>query len=273
MASLHAARRGGGRGPAVLAIISDIHSNTEALRAVLDDIASRDVQQVICLGDVLGYGPDPAECLDMVMRAASVTLMGNHDSAVLYEPNKFNLAAEAACFWTRQQLEQERDDALRNARWEFLGNLPVKHTMSGEGLGLGEMIFAHGSPRRPVNEYIFPDDVYNNPNRVLGQFERFAHLCFVGHTHVPGVFFDTPDFYAPDELEGVFEVSPNHKALINVGSVGQPRDRDSRASYVLVEGNLVRFVRVPYNVEAVMQKVLGNPELDDYIGLRLKEGR
>jgi len=257
----------------MLAIISDVHSNTEALTAVLDDIAGRDVQQILCLGDIVGYGPNPEPCLDLVLKHSSMTLMGNHDYAVMYEPNKFNMAAEAACFWTRQQLEDETDPKRRSARWAFLGDLPVKHTMSGQPWGHGDMTFVHGSPRRPVNEYIFPDDVYNNPNRVLGQFERFGHLCFVGHTHVPGVFFDTPDFYSPDELEGVFEISPKHKALINVGSVGQPRDRDTRAGYVLVEGNQVRFVRVPYDVESVVNKVLSNPDLDDYIGLRLRDGR
>ena len=257
----------------MLAIISDIHSNVEALSAVLDDIASREVKNIVCLGDVIGYGPDPGVCLDMVMERAAVTLMGNHDSAVMFEPSNFNMGAEAACFWTRQKLEEEPDNAKRCARWEFLGKLQSKHTMNGQEVGLGEMVFVHGSPRRPVNEYIFPDDVYNNPSKIRGLFERFNHLCFVGHTHVPGVFLDTPDFYSPDELEGVFEINPKRKSLINVGSVGQPRDRDSRASYVLVEPPLVRFVRVAYDVETVMEKVYAVGDLDDYLGTRLKEGR
>jgi hypothetical protein len=228
---------------------------------------------VICLGDVVGYGPEPKECLDMVRKHSSVTLMGNHDYAVLYEPSKFNMGAEAACFWTRQQMEDETDLDLRNARWEFLGKMPVKHVLDDPQPGLGELAFVHGSPRRPVNEYIFPDDVYNNPNKIQGLFDRFNHLCFVGHTHVPGVFLDTPDFYSPDELEGVYEIDPARKALINVGSVGQPRDRDPRASYVMVQDDAVEFIRVPYDVEAVTQKVLAIPELDDYLGTRLKEGR
>jgi predicted phosphodiesterase len=257
----------------MLAVISDIHSNVEALSAVLDDIAKRGITQVICLGDVVGYGPQPKECLDMVQARAAVTLMGNHDYAVLYEPNKFNMGAEAACFWTRQQLEDEPDEALRSARWGFLGNLPVKHVLSGEELGAGELIFVHGSPRRPINEYIFPDDVYNVPNKIHSLFERIGHLCFVGHTHVPGVFLDRPDFYSPDELDMVFEFDPERKALINVGSVGQPRDRDSRAGYVVVEKGKLTFVRVPYNVDAVMEKVKAIHELDEFLGGRLKEGR
>ena len=257
----------------MLAVISDIHANTEALEAVLNDIDSRGVKQIICLGDVVGYGPNPAECLDMVMARASMTLMGNHDYAVIYEPNKFNIGAETACYWTRQQLENEQDADRRNARWEFFGALPVKHTLEVEELNAGPLVFVHGSPRRPVNEYIFPDDIYNAPNKIKGLFDRFEHLCFIGHTHIPGVFMDTPDFYSPDELEGVFEVDTGRKALINVGSVGQPRDGDSRASYVIVEPGVVRFCRVEYPVEPVVAKVKAIPELDDYLGVRLMEGR
>ncbi|MBL7134513.1 MAG: metallophosphoesterase [Phycisphaerae bacterium] len=256
----------------MLAIISDIHANTEALTAVLEDIASRQIKRIICLGDVLGYGPNPRECLDLIMAKTAITLMGNHDFAVLYEPARFNIGAEVACFWTRRQLDTEDDDAKYSARWDFLGTLPVKYNMPGEDVGMGDLVFVHGSPRRPVSEYIFPDDVYNSPNKVTGLFDRFNHLCFVGHTHVPGVFLETPDFYSPDELEGTFEVT-SRKALINVGSVGQPRDRDSRASYVVIEPGVVRFLRIPYDVDATMQKVYAVDELDDYLGTRLKEGR
>lgn len=257
----------------MLAVISDIHSNVEALTAVLNDIAGRRITRIVCLGDVVGYGPQPKECLDLIRKHCTMSLMGNHDYAVLYEPNKFNMGAESACFWTRQQLEEETDLELRNARWDFLGQMPVKHVMDDIEPGLGEVAFVHGSPRRPVNEYIFPDDVYNNPNKIQGLFDRFGHLCFVGHTHVPGVFLDTPDFYSPDELEGIYEIDPGRKALINVGSVGQPRDRDNRASYVILQDDAVEFIRVAYDVDAVMKKVLDIPELDDYLGTRLKEGR
>ena len=257
----------------MLALISDIHANLEALTAVLDDIAERGVERIICLGDVIGYGPKPAKCLDLVIEKVELTLMGNHDYAVIFEPNKFNIGAESACFWTRQKLEAERDEALRNSRWDFLGKLPIKHIMDGADAGMGEIVLLHGSPRRPINEYIFPDDIYNNPNKMQSLFDRINHLCFVGHTHVPGVFMETPDFYSPDELGDCFEVDPRHKAIINVGSVGQPRDRDNRASYVLLEEGKVRFIRVPYDLDAVMEEVFDIPELDDYLGTRLREGR
>jgi len=257
----------------MIAIISDIHANTEALTAVLEDIAGRDVDKIICLGDVVGYGPEPKQCLDLIMAKASVTLMGNHDYAVLFEPNKFNIGAESACFWTRRQIEAEADEALRNRYWDFLGNLPVKHVLPDEDSGAGELVFVHGSSRRPINEYVFPDDIYNNPNKMQLIFDRFEHLCFIGHTHVPGVFVEAPDFYSPEELEGVYQVDSGRKALINVGSVGQPRDRDVRASYALLERGVVRFIRVAYDVGTVVEKVSAVPELDDYLGTRLKEGR
>ena len=257
----------------MLAVISDIHSNTEALRAVLDDITDRGIERIVCLGDVIGYGPEPRECLDLVRERAEVCLMGNHDFAVMYEPENFNAGAEAAAFWTRQQLEADPDDAACRERWEFLGSLQIKHRLVEESLESGPIAFVHGSPRRPVNEYVFPDDVYNNAHKLQGLFDRFEHLCFVGHTHVPGVFVETPDFYVPEELEYVYEIDPNGKALINVGSVGQPRDRDNRASYALIEPGCVRFVRVAYDYEAVIAKVEPVTQLDDYLGVRLREGR
>ncbi len=255
-----------------IAVISDIHGNLDALTAVMADIAERGVRRIVCLGDVVGYGPEPKGCLDLVMERCERTLMGNHDFAALFEPKNFNIGAEQACFWTRQQLEVEPDRESRDRRWEFLGSMGVKDVLDGSQSPVGEAVLAHGSPRRPVNEYVFPDDVYNNPGKLHSLFERFDHLCLIGHTHVPGVFLPTPDFYSPDELGDVYEME-GLKALINVGSVGQPRDRDPRASYVVLEDGLVRFVRVQYDVESAVQKVHAVPDLDEYLGNRLREGR
>jgi predicted phosphodiesterase len=255
-----------------VAVISDIHSNLEALTAVLADIDARGIKTILCLGDVIGYGPQPKECLDLVLSRCAITMMGNHDFAVMFEPNNFNMGAESAAYWTRQQLEDEPDKAARDRRWEFMGKVPVKMSLTAEQCPVGPAIMVHGSPRRPVNEYIFPDDIYNNPNKLQGLFDRIENVCLVGHTHLPGVFLSTPDFYTPDELGGVFKID-NHKALINVGSVGQPRDRDNRAGYVVLEKNLVRFVRVAYDVETTIAKVKGIADLDDYLGNRLREGR
>lgn len=274
----------------MFAVISDIHANVEALQAVLDDLDRRGVRTVFCLGDVVGYGASPRECVDLLVERGVRCLSGNHDHAVLYEPGNFNISAERAAYWTRQLFEDEPDKPRRDRRWEFLARMPVK--MEYEGL-----LMVHGSPRRPINEYMFPEDIYTNPGKIVASFERLGEpirACFVGHTHVPGVFLDDPYFDAPHELSppGMYEISDDEKAIINVGSVGQPRDRDVRASYVLVHEpddpcpipappvrpsaqgrTVVEFVRVEYDVEKAAGKIFACSELDDFLGQRLFEGR
>ncbi|MCC6352449.1 MAG: metallophosphoesterase, partial [Verrucomicrobiae bacterium] len=171
-----------------IAIISDIHGNVDALQTVLADIDGRGISTIVCLGDMIGYGPNPRECLDLVMQKCVWALMGNHDFAVMYEPTSFNTSAESAAFWTRQELERETDAEARNRRWQFLGNLKVRHRFENAQ-------WLHASPRRPINEYIFPDDVVTAPAKMAQIFDRVERHCFVGHTHVPGVFTDEPDFY------------------------------------------------------------------------------
>lgn len=276
----------------MFAIVSDIHGNLEAFTVVLEEIQRRGIEHIVCLGDVVGYGPNPMECLDLVASRCRATLMGNHDFAVFYEPFNFNSGAEAACFWTRQQFEDDPDSQRRANRWKFLGNLPVR-VRTDRFLGV------HASPRRPINEYIFPDDIYTNPGKFVSIFERFEHLCFVGHTHVPGVFLEGPDFYSPDELDYKFDLT-DEKAIINVGSVGQPRDRDPRTSFVIVHdgraefeggagggggegggpipppgpsGPYIEFVRLPYDVDTTVKKVEAISELDNFLGTRLLDGR
>ncbi len=252
----------------MIAIVSDIHGNQEALLAVLKDIHERGVEDIYCLGDITGYGPNPRECVDLIQDHAKVVLRGNHDDALFNDgASDFNLRAEGALIWAREQLfsnnQLPRD---RQRRITYLKNLPETHEED-------DLLFVHGSPRRPVNEYVFPDDVYTSPAKIHSLFERFGKLCFTGHTHVPGVFFDTPDFYSPDELENVYAFSETYKAMINVGSVGQPRDRDPRASYVLVDDKQARFIRVPYDLDGVVEKMRAIPELDEYNAVRLREGR
>lgn len=253
-----------------IAVISDIHSNVAALQAVFKDIDAHNVDEVICLGDVVGYGPKPCECLDLVMQRCSVCLCGNHDQAVFLEPSNFNVAAEAACYWTRRQLELDTGSENGKKRWEFLGKMPLRHE-------IGQMLFVHGSPRKPVNEYLFPEDAYSNPSKLTSNFERMngKQACFVGHTHVPGVFYDDPYFEPPDELTEPlsYEICEFERAIINVGSVGQPRDRDPRASYVIIDGDEVKFLRVEYDFEQTIQLIRNTPELDPFLGDRLTDGR
>ena len=258
----------------MFAVISDIHSNLEALTTVLTDIEKRGIKTIYCLGDVIGYGPNPAECLDLIINKTKWCVMGNHDYAVFYEPTNFNYAAEQASFWTREVLETEEMKQYRDRRWNFLGTLPMRRTLKTKLQANTAVIdFVHASPKRPINEYIFPDDVYSNPIKIRILFERVKHICFVGHTHLPGVFLDEPDFYLPEELGDRYPIVDNEKAIINIGSVGQPRDGDSRASYVYVEGDEVHFVRLEYNLEATMKKIMSVKQLDNFHADRLREGR
>ncbi len=258
----------------MFALISDIHSNIEALTTVLADIEKRGIKTIYCLGDVIGYGPDPKPCLDLIIKKTKLCVLGNHDYAVFYEPTNFNFGAEQASFWTRDELENENETEGRKRRWEFLGYLPIRRSLEmvlgGEKTTID---FVHASPRKPINEYIFPDDVYTNPTKVQLLFEKVKHICFVGHTHLPGVFLDEPDFYLPEELGERYPIVNDEKAIINIGSVGQPRDKDNRASYVYVEENEVNFVRLEYDFEKTIEKIKAIERLDNFNAERLRDGR
>lgn len=246
------------------ALISDIHSNLEALEAVLADIRSQGITEIYCLGDIVGYGPNPCECIDLVM-ACDVCILGNHDQGALFDPEGFNSGAERAIFWTRSQLENPRgnpDEAAR--RWDFLGELPRNRRENG-------YLFVHGSARNPLNEYVFPEDVYNQRKmeKLFALVERF---CFQGHTHVPGVFTQGLRFFSPEEIEYRYRLG-EEKVMFNVGSVGQPRDGDPRACYVILEDDAVTFRRIEYDFSKTAQKIYDTPELDNFLGDRLREGR
>lgn len=255
-----------------MAIISDVHANAEALRTVLHDIKSRPIDRIICLGDIIGYGPEPVECVDLVREHCAWSLMGNHDFGVLYEPTNFNPAAEQSAYWTRAQLDAEPDVEKRRARYEFLGQLRVR-VVEKTPRAEHALLAVHGSPRRPINEYIFPDDCMTAPDKVSTIFERVTKLCVVGHTHVPGVFTDEPDFYPPAELTDRTYRITDEKAIVNVGSVGQPRDFDPRACYAILHDDRIEFVRVEYNVKATVDRIKAVPELSGWLGDRLYEGR
>jgi diadenosine tetraphosphatase ApaH/serine/threonine PP2A family protein phosphatase len=253
----------------VKALISDIHSNLEGLTAVLDDIDKQNVSEIYCLGDIVGYGPNPRECIDLVMKC-KVVLLGNHDQGAMFDPDGFNPPAERAIFWTRAQLESAADNRQKKeARWDFLAERPRIHKENG-------FLFVHGSARNPLNEYVFPEDIYNQRkmDRIFALVEKY---CFQGHTHVPGVFTechpeDLYQFHAPDEIDYVHTLDIR-KTLVNVGSVGQPRDGDWRACYVLLDGNELRFRRVEYDIDTTVKKIHDIPDLDNFLGDRLRDGR
>jgi len=248
----------------VKALISDIHSNLEALQAVLKDIEAQGVTTTYCLGDVIGYGPNPRECIDLVMDLPLV-ILGNHDQGALFDPEGFNPGAERAIFWTRAQLEAPNDNRAQQAkRWEFLAERPRYHKEDS-------CLYVHGSARNPLNEYVFPEDIYN-PRKMERIFAHVDRYCFQGHTHVPGIFTESLQFYSPEEIGYVHELD-GRKTLINVGSVGQPRDGDWRACYVLFDGKTVRYRRVEYDIDTTIKKIYEIPDLENFLGDRLRDGR
>ena len=246
------------------ALISDIHSNLEALEAVLADIKAQGVTEVFCLGDIVGYGPNPRECIDLVMNC-KVCLLGNHDQGALFDPEGFNTGAERAIFWTREQLENPgANSGAGSRRWDFLGELPRNYQE-------GQSLFVHGSPRNPLNEYVFPEHIYNRRmmEKIFALIERH---CYQGHTHVPGVFTEDCQFFSPEEIDYEYRLG-DQKLMVNVGSVGQPRDGDPRACYVILDDDLVRYRRVEYPFEETIRKIYDIPDLDNFLGDRLRDGR
>ncbi|MGB6045675.1 MAG: metallophosphoesterase family protein [Pirellulales bacterium] len=246
------------------ALISDVHSNLEGLQAVLADIDRQGITEIYCLGDIVGYGPNPCECLDLIMRC-DICLLGNHDQGALFDPEGFNTGAERAIFWTREQLENPKGNPQENARrWDFLGELPRNRREGG-------LLFVHGSARNPLNEYVFPEDIYNQ-RKMEKIFSLIERTCFQGHTHVPGVFTEGLRFHSPDEIGNQYQLGDD-KVMINVGSVGQPRDGDWRACYVVMEDDLLTFTRIEYDRDTTIQKIYDIPDLDNFLGDRLRDGR
>ena len=249
----------------MFAIISDIHGNLEALEAVLADVARRGIITVYCLGDVVGYGPNPVECLEHATKW-DVVLEGNFESALL--TNDLDgwsaISAARSVLWSRELL-------METPLFAFLAERPRSHRE-------GDFLFVHGSPRNPLNEYIFPEDLYNQPKmtKIAAQMDRY---CFCGHTHVPGVFVGPEgdgqsftQFFSPEERNHFWRFD-GRKTIVNVGSVGQQRDGDPRACYVTVDGWDVYFHRVEYDWPATRDKIYAIPELDNFLGDRLGEGR
>ncbi len=230
------------------AIVSDIHGNLEALEAVFADIERRGIRRVYCLGDVVGYGPNPRECIDLVM-LCEVCLLGCTDSAVLSDSASSD-DAPPAIRWTREQLQGARDEERNAHRWEFLRRLPHEHREQRQ-------LFLHGSARRPLDGYVFPEDIYNQ-RKMEKIFAAFDQHCFQGRTRVPGVFTENCKFWTPEEIDYEYLLN-DEKAMINVGSVGQPRDGDSRACYVTLDDSRVTFRRVDYDLGKTIRKIEGLP--------------
>jgi diadenosine tetraphosphatase ApaH/serine/threonine PP2A family protein phosphatase len=251
-----------------LAIISDLHSNREALEAVLADIRRRDIDDVVCLGDVVGYGPDPEVCVDLVRTRSRWCLMGNHDEALFRDATDFNPHARSAIEWTkRRMLPSWLSSAEKKARWRFLKELPLQRTE-------GRFLFVHGSPRDPVREYVLSTDGILNPDKLRSIFASFEGVGVAGHTHQPGVHDAELHFQGlngADELS--VELPEGSKFFVNVGSTGQPRDGDPRACYAVLEDARVSWYRVEYDYRVTMEKILGTGVLSELLARRLAVGK
>jgi diadenosine tetraphosphatase ApaH/serine/threonine PP2A family protein phosphatase len=246
-----------------LLLISDIHSNIEALEAVLN--AAPDHDEVVDLGDVVGYGASPNEVVDRIRALkAARHVRGNHDKACagVMSTEQFNPIAAIAAYWTRDMLSPT------NRKW--LANMPsgpVQHD------GLSDVQFVHGSPLDEDDYLITPVDA------AFAAPEITARVTFFGHTHIQGGFvLHAPAAEAirlkvqsgPEELD----FKPGARYLINPGSVGQPRDGDPRAAYAIydTETDSVAFHRVSYDIESAQKRII-EAQLPERLATRLKDGR
>jgi len=236
-------------------IISDIHSNLTALEAVLADAG--DVDQTWCLGDVVGYGPDPNACVEKIRALKNLTcVLGNHDAAVLglIDLQAFNYEARHSLLWQQKHLNSDSRSFLEELE---------------ERVEFNEFTLVHGSPRNPVWEYLM--DI-QTARLNFSYFQTRA--CLIGHTHLPRIFLQHSNSNISLKYFTVGEVfTLNNRFILNPGSVGQPRDRDPRAAYVIYdsEANTWQLKRVAYAYEPVQDRIIaaGLPRMHAY---RLAQG-
>lgn len=251
-----------------LALISDLHSNREALEAVFDHIREQGVEEIACLGDVVGYGPDPEFCVDFVRGHASWCLMGNHDEALFRDASDFNSHARGAIDYTRRRmLPRWYSSSEKKSRWTWLAGLPQSKTID-------RFLFVHGSPRNPVREYVLSTDGILNPDKLRSIFASFEGVGLAGHTHHPGMHTENMRFTSMNGADSLtLELPEGQKCFINVGSTGQPRDGDNRACYAILEPDCVTWHRVPYDVARTMEKIRKTGELSEILASRLRIGK
>ncbi len=240
-----------------IAILSDIHSNAEALAAVLDYCKFNRIHKYVCLGDIVGYGADPNACCELIRSVASVTLMGNHDAAVsgMMDTEYYYPAARHALFWTRQRLTRD------NFMWLY--SLPYTYTM--ENLG-----FYHSAPIMPSGFFYV---VRNEDAQAhLKVFEKLQEFNFVGHSHLTNQYILGPR-RVKDATGKPVGFQHDKKWIVNVGSVGQPRDRDNRACFGIFDTDEQTFehIRIDYDIDTTAGKIL-RAGLDEKFAKRLFVG-
>ncbi|ACV23901.1 metallophosphoesterase family protein [Methanocaldococcus fervens] len=239
----------------MMAIISDIHSNLEALEAVLNDIKNRGIKNIVCLGDIVGYGANPNECVELIKGAKCKCVAGNHDYGVLGKESLdfFNKYGAIAILWTKKFIKPEN--------LKFLDSLPL---VIEEKIKNKKIIFSHANPKYPeLWEYLYPDYV--------DEVFDCGDLIFVGHSHIPFVNSEEGNLLIH---KGSVYLEEDKKYLINPGSIGQPRDGINKASYCIFdEKNFkIEIVRVEYNIKGAYEKIVKSG-LPEWLGERLFLGR
>lgn len=256
----------------MIAIISDIHANLAALESVLEVCVRVGVTEYWCLGDVIGYGPDPIEVSKFALDNFAVSLMGNHEEAMVTGRHRFNPYAAQAIDWTRTQLAG--GNAITRLFSRSAANQYMDWYRERKNFELRDkVLMVHGSIYDPVHDYvdepenpIEADQLITTLNRDFTGFD----LCFAGHNHTP--FLSTPlGTIVPHDGRSEYRLPEGHKAYICVGSVGQPRDRDPRASFATLDGEVLRFHRVPYDISATQKKIL-DLGLHPFLAERLQKG-
>jgi diadenosine tetraphosphatase ApaH/serine/threonine PP2A family protein phosphatase len=239
----------------ITALLSDIHANQEALEAVLAELDARRPGRVICLGDIVGYGASPNECLEAIRSRCDVVLLGNHDAAASGGPEaaRFNIYARAAAEWTAKALSRENR--------EYLRKLPLTSAQDG-------CFCVHASPATPRDWEYLLDRFDAEP-----QFAYFTEpVCFIGHTHQPAIFMADPGGTRSLPV-ATMPLDPEKRYIVNVGSVGQPRDKDPRACFALWNDGAgeLTYVRVAYDVAGAQAKIRA-ARLPDVLAARLATG-
>ncbi len=238
-------------------IFSDVHANVQALTAVMEAYEDENIDRFICLGDVVGYGANPNECADIVRQKAAITILGNHDAAVSgrMDYSYYYDAARNALDWTAKQISEETLVWLKSLAYSHREN---------------DLEFCHGSPIYPSEfEYIFTRE---KARELLPYWDRLARVTFIGHSHLTRSFAlandDAVDVVAPS-----FGLRRDHKYIITVGSIGQPRDYDNRSCCAIFDTETFnfRYKRVEYDIEEAKQRII-DAGLSYNFGARLLVG-
>ncbi len=242
-----------------IALISDIHANLEALEAVLADIATRKVDETLCLGDIVGYGANPNECIELIKKSCTMVLLGNHDAAAvgMLSTQHFNIHAKIAIEWTTDNLKKWGSD--------YLKKLPLKEIRFTHTL-------VHATPYEPNMWYYI-----TSLEEAAFNFQFFeTQFCFVGHTHIPIIIVleQEKEVYVHQGESLQYADLANVRFLINVGSVGQPRDRNSKSCYGIIDTDAKVFTyhRIAYDVQKAQAK-MRKIKMPEFLITRLEEGR